>query len=82
MNIELTHKDKMALANIKKDYWDNYTAIAVEECELLERLVKLFAIPDVRVFVCPECENPYMHLYKDGGGHCEDCGYSFRANEP
>lgn len=45
MNIELTHKEQMALANIKKYYWENYTAIAVEECELLEKLVKLFAIP-------------------------------------
>lgn len=26
---------------------------------------------------CPNCENPYPHLYANGSGHCEECGESF-----
>ena len=26
-----------------------------------------------RVTVCPTCENTFPHLYKDRGGHCEEC---------
>ena len=60
MEMNLTTKERIALHSIKKYYWDNYTAIAIDECELLERLVKLFAIPCVSGSASPK--------------KCKDCG--------
>lgn len=79
-------KNKILEILNKYSHYDSnpsYSQISGSKFQLIsDEIVKLFAIPDVMVPVCPECENPYMHLYENGGGHCEDCGYSFKANEP
>lgn len=28
----------------------------------------------MKITECPACENPFPHLYANGGGHCEECG--------
>lgn len=36
-------------------------------------------INQISVTHCLNCENPYPHLYKNGGGHCEDCKHEWKS---
>jgi len=48
-----------------------YVETALKKVNLL--LLHIVSNNEERVTVCPTCENTFPHLYKDKGGHCEEC---------
>ena len=81
MNIE--EKVKMNLLTRgfdNKTQLNNRGLIGATIDETILEVVKNLRIADVversEQLICPECENPYPHISKQGTLSCEDCGYN------
>lgn len=64
---------------------DKQPKLAINQMKILNLLVELRAEAEQLTIhavvgrseqsICPECENPYPHISKQGTLSCEDCGY-------
>lgn len=69
-------KTKTSLPKItihQEPNFDNYPPIQMDE----DIMYGFRISPDPIYPKCIKCDNPYPHLYENGGGHCEDCNHQW-----